>query len=415
MLTVKQMARQAKALKSSLAQLSQADKNKALAEIAATLRQHKEDIIAANQTDLAAGRQAGLSEALLDRLMLDQDRIEGIAQAVEQLIGLPDPIGQVISGETMANGMQLLNVRVPLGVCGIIYEARPNVTVDAATLCLKSGNVAILKGGKEAIHSNICLMNLMRQALTQSGLPADYMQLIEDTSREATRELMTLSDELDVLIPRGGAGLIASVVEHAKVPVIETGTGNNHLFVDATADLAMALDILINGKCQRPSVCNALETLLVHQAVAGEFLPLAAGELINRGVELRADVAAREWVPQAGAVSQADYATEFIDLILAIRVVADLDEALEHIGQYGSGHSEAIVTKDYANAQRFLQAVDAAAVYVNCSTRFTDGGEFGLGAEIGISTQKMHVRGPMGLVALTSNKYLISGDGQVRG
>lgn len=415
MLTVKQIARRAKALKSSLAQLSQSDKNKALAEIAATLRQHKDDIIAANQTDLAAGRDAGLSEALLDRLMLDEYRIEGIARAVEQLIGLPDPIGQVISGETMANGMQLLNVRVPLGVCGIIYEARPNVTVDAATLCLKSGNVAILKGGKEAIHSNICLMHLMRQALTQSGLPADYLQLIEDTSREATRELMTLSDELDVLIPRGGAGLIASVVEHAKVPVIETGTGNNHLFVDATADLAMALDILMNGKCQRPSVCNALETLLVHQAVVGEFLPLAARELIESGVELRADEAAREWIPQAGAVSQADYATEFIDLILAIRVVAGLDEALEHIAQYGSGHSEAIVTKDYANAQRFLQAVDAAAVYVNCSTRFTDGGEFGLGAEIGISTQKMHVRGPMGLAALTSNKYLISGDGQVRG
>jgi len=397
-----------------MAQLSKQDKNDALRRIAETIRQNSQLICRANRHDIQAAKQAGLSEALIDRLLLDEARIEGIARAVEEIIQLPDPVGQVLSGETMSEGMQLINVRVPLGVCGIIYEARPNVTVDAAALCLKAGNAVILKGGKEAIESNKALTRLMRQALEEVELPADCIQLIEDTSRQASIELMELR-ALDVLIPRGGAGLIASVVEHAKVPVIETGTGNNHLFVDATADLSQALDILINAKCQRPSVCNAIETLLVHRSIAEDFLPRVMTSMSERGVELRADEVARRVLSSAKALTQTDYATEFIDLILAVRVVDDIDQALDHIATYGTGHSEAIVTTDYDQARRFQQAVDAAAVYVNCSTRFTDGGEFGLGAEIGISTQKLHVRGPMGLVALTSNKYLISGNGQVRG
>lgn len=412
---VREMALRAKAVKSSLALLSQAEKNGALQKIADTIRKMTPEIVAANQADLAAGREAGLSESLLDRLLLNEARIEGVASAVEDLIRLPDPIGQIISGETMKDGMQLINIRVPLGVVGIIYEARPNVTVDAATLCLKSGNVAILKGGKEAIQTNRLLMRLMRQALEELSLPADYMQLIEDTSREATQTLMGLKNELDVLIPRGGPGLIASVVEHAKVPVIETGSGNNHLYIDASADLNMALEILINAKTQRPSVCNAVETLLVHEAVAQDFLILAKQAMLERGVHLLADEVGLEVLgEQVEAATELDFATEFHGLTMAIKVVESFQEAMEHIAKYGSGHSEAIVTSDYANAQLFQQGVDAAAVYVNCSTRFTDGGEFGLGAEIGISTQKLHVRGPMALEALTSNKYLISGNGQVR-
>ncbi|HHT21010.1 MAG TPA: glutamate-5-semialdehyde dehydrogenase [Tissierellia bacterium] len=414
MISVCEIGRRAKSVKTDMAQLSKQDKNDALRRIAETIRQNSQLICRANRHDIQAAKQAGLSEALIDRLLLDEARIEGIARAVEEIIQLPDPVGQVLSGETMSEGMQLINVRVPLGVCGIIYEARPNVTVDAAALCLKAGNAVILKGGKEAIESNKALTRLMRQALEEVELPADCIQLIEDTSRQASIELMELR-ALDVLIPRGGAGLIASVVEHAKVPVIETGTGNNHLFVDATADLSQALDILINAKCQRPSVCNAIETLLVHRSIAEDFLPRVMTSMSERGVELRADEVARRVLSSAKALTQTDYATEFIDLILAVRVVDDIDQALDHIATYGTGHSEAIVTTDYDQARRFQQAVDAAAVYVNCSTRFTDGGEFGLGAEIGISTQKLHVRGPMGLVALTSNKYLISGNGQVRG
>lgn len=412
---VKQLAVRAKALKHELALLPESEKNQALQAIADALRQHSDIILEANQKDLDAGIASGMSVSLQDRLRLTPERIEGIASAVEELIHLADPVGEVLSGQTMKDGMKLINVRVPLGVCGIIYEARPNVTVDAATLCLKSGNVAILKGGKEAIYSNTALMNLMRQALKEQGLPEDFMQLIEDTSREATQTLMGLRDELDVLIPRGGAGLIRAVVEHAKVPVIETGTGNNHIYVDASADLTMARDILINAKTQRPSVCNAVENLLIHKDVADEVLAMVKDTMNEYGVELRADDYSRTKLgASAKEVTEEDYNTEFIDLILAVKVVDSLDEALEHIQRYGTHHSEAIVTSSYANAQRFQQEVDAAAVYVNCSTRFTDGGEFGLGCEIGISTQKLHVRGPMGLEALTSNKYLISGQGQIR-
>lgn len=415
MTAVKQMADRAVAVKAMLAGLDTQKKNAALQKIAVRLRENEALIIEANDKDLDAARADGMKPSMQDRLKLDTGRIEGIAQAVEQLIELADPIGKILSGETMKDGMRLLNVRVPLGVIGIIYESRPNVTVDAATLCLKSGNVCILKGGKEAIHSNTALMNLMRDALEEAGLPADCMQLIEQTSREATQELMSLSGQLDVLIPRGGAGLIRSVVENAKVPVIETGTGNNHLYIDASADIHMALEILDNAKCQRPSVCNAIENLLVHESLAESFLPLAKERLDDHHVEWRGDEKTREILGDSvHPVTEDDYYTEFIDYILACRVVADIDEAIQHVRTYGSGHSEAIVTSDYENSQRYLNEVDAAAVYVNTSTRFTDGGEFGLGAEIGISTQKLHVRGPMGLEALTSNKYMIMGTGQIR-
>lgn len=415
MTAVKQMADRAVAVKAMLAGLDTQKKNAALQKIADRLRENEALIIEANDKDLDAARADGMKPSMQDRLKLDAGRIEGIAQAVEQLIELADPIGKILSGETMKDGMRLLNVRVPLGVIGIIYESRPNVTVDAATLCLKSGNVCILKGGKEAIHSNTALMNLMRDALEEAGLPADCMQLIEQTSREATQELMSLSGQLDVLIPRGGAGLIRSVVENAKVPVIETGTGNNHLYIDASADIHMALEILDNAKCQRPSVCNAIENLLVHESLAESFLPLAKERLDDHHVEWRGDEKTREILGDSvHPVTEDDYYTEFIDYILACRVVADIDEAIQHVRTYGSGHSEAIVTSVYENSQRYLNEVDAAAVYVNTSTRFTDGGEFGLGAEIGISTQKLHVRGPMGLEALTSNKYMIMGTGQIR-
>ncbi|MDO5689088.1 MAG: glutamate-5-semialdehyde dehydrogenase [Tissierellia bacterium] len=411
-----EMAKNATAVKAQLAQLSEKQKNGALAAIAKALRENTAQILAANDQDIAAAQAAGMKESMQDRLKLDTVRIEGIAAAVEQLIELPDPVGKILSGETMKDGMRLINIRVPLGVVGIIYESRPNVTVDAATLCLKSGNVCILKGGKEAIYSNTALMKIMRETLEECGLPADFMQLIEDTSRAAAQELMGLAGYLDVLIPRGGAGLIQSVVENAKVPVIETGTGNNHIYVDADADQAMALTILDNAKTQRPSVCNAVETLLVHQDIAEEFLPKAKALLDAHSVEWRGDEITRQILgAQVLPVTNEDYQTEFIDYIMACKVVSDLEEAIAHIAEYGTGHSEAIVTKDYDRANRFTNAVDAAAVYVNCSTRFTDGGEFGLGAEIGISTQKLHVRGPMGLEALTSNKYMVLGSGQIRG
>lgn len=415
MQTVKEIAQRAKAVQSTVALLSEIQKNRALQSIADTLRSHKSKITQANAEDIRAGQKAGLRASLLDRLLLTDERVEAMACAVEDVIRLPDPVGRVLSGETMKDGMKLLNIRVPLGVCGIIYEARPNVTVDAASLCLKAGNVSVLKGGKEAIRSNTLCMDLMRSAIEKAGVPADAMQLIKDTSRNAAVALMHCKDDLDVLIPRGGAGLIASVVENAKVPVIETGTGNNHLYVDAGADLELAESILINAKTQRPSVCNAVETLLIHASEAETFLPVVQAAMESRGVTLRVcEKCAAMLTKAVEQATESDWETEYIDLILAVRIVKDMTEALHHIRRYGSGHSEAIVTNDYTRAARFQQEVDAAAVYVNCSTRFTDGGEFGLGAEIGISTQKLHVRGPMGLSALTSNKYLISGNGQIR-
>ena len=352
--------------------------------------------------------------SLLDRLRLTEERIAAMAQAVREVAAAPDPVGRVLSGEVRPNGLQLQKVTVPLGVIGIIYEARPNVTSDAAALCLKAGNAVILRGGKEAFRSNQAVAEVLRDALEAGGLPRDGVQLVQDTSRQSAGELMALTQYLDVLIPRGGAGLIRSVKENAKVPVIETGVGNCHAYVDASADLRMAAEVVYNGKCSRPSVCNALETLLVHKDIAEQALPLMQSRLSEKQVELRGCERTRAILPGITPATEEDWETEYGDYILAVKVVDSLEEALAHIARYSSGHSEVILTRDYQAAQRFLEEVDSAAVYVNASTRFTDGGEFGLGAEIGISTQKLHARGPMGLGQLTSTKFLIRGSGQVR-
>ena len=392
-----------------------ARKNKALEAIAAAILERQGEILAANAADLEAGKASGLRPALLDRLALDEGRIAGIVEGVRQVAALPDPIGEVTKMSTRPNGLVIGKRRVPLGVIGIIYEARPNVTVDAAALCLKSGNTVILRGGKEAFRSNQAFVSVMRDALEGAGLPRDCVALVMDTSRESANELMGLTEYLDVLIPRGGAGLIRSVVENAKVPVIETGVGVCHVYVHEGADLDMAARIIHNAKTSRPSVCNAAECLLVDRGVARDFLPMAWQLLQAKNVELRG-------CPETQAIlgdfvkpaSEDDWDTEFGDYILAVKVVGGFDEAVDFIAEHGTGHSEAIVTNDYMAAQRFLDVVDAAAVYVNASTRFTDGFEFGLGAEIGISTQKMHARGPMGLEELTSSKFVVYGTGQIR-
>jgi glutamate-5-semialdehyde dehydrogenase len=389
-------------------------KNEALAAIAEALIARKEEILAANAIDMQAGRENGLREALLDRLQLTEKRIADMAAGVREVAALPDPIGQVVKMSKRPNGLIIGKKRVPLGVIGIIYEARPNVTVDAAALCLKAGNAVILRGGKEAFHSNNFLCSLMQDAIERVGLPRACVSLVQDITRQSANELMELTEYLDVLIPRGGAGLIRAVVEHAKVPVIETGVGNCHVYVDKDADLEMGAAIIENAKCSRPSVCNAAETLLVHRKIAQQFLPMAAQALERSHVELRGCPETCAILPEAKPAEEADWDTEYGDYILAVKVVDSAEEAMEHIAQHGSGHSEAIVTANYFTAQTFLEQVDAAAVYVNASTRFTDGGEFGLGAEIGISTQKMHARGPMGVEELTSCKYIIYGEGQVR-
>ena len=391
-----------------------AKKTAALELAAAALWDRREEILNANGEDVAAGEAAGMRPSLLDRLRLTEERIAAMAQAVREVAAAPDPVGRVLSGEVRPNGLQLQQVTVPLGVIGIIYEARPNVTSDAAALCLKAGNAVILRGGKEAFRSNQAVAEVLRDALEAGGLPRDGVQLVQATSRQSAGELMALTQYLDVLIPRGGAGLIRSVKENAKVPVIETGVGNCHAYVDASADLSMAAEVVYNGKCSRPSVCNALETLLVHKDIAEQALPLMQSRLSEKQVELRGCERTRAILSGITPATEEDWETEYGDYILAVKVVDSLEEALAHIAKYSSGHSEVILTQDYQAAQRFLEEVDAAAVYVNASTRFTDGGEFGLGAEIGISTQKMHARGPMGLEELTSCKYVIYGEGQVR-
>lgn len=391
-----------------------ARKNAALAAIARALRVHTPEIIAANGNDLAAARAAGMTESLQDRLRLTEARILGIADAVEDVIRLEDPAGQIIGGGNRPSGLKIEKVRVPLGVVGMIFEARPNVTVDAAALCLKSGNACILRGGKEAIHSNTALAELMRGALASEGLPENCIQLVADTSRASATDLMTLNGYIDVLIPRGGKGLIQSVVQNASVPVIETGAGNCHIYVDASADLEMAVSICDNAKTSRPSVCNAVETVLVHRDAAAAFLPRLKAALDAHHVELRGCARTAALIPDVKPASEADYDTEFDDYILALRVVDSLDEAVAHIRRYSTGHSESILTNDYANAQAFVNQLDSAALYINASTRFTDGGEFGFGAEIGISTQKLHARGPMGLAELCSCKYIVTGNGQIR-
>ncbi len=390
-------------------------KNDALKAIAQALLDNADKIMTANEIDLAKGKENGLSASLLDRLMLNQKRIEGIAQGVLEVAALPDPIGTVISGSVRPNGLKISKVRVPMGVIGIIYESRPNVTADAAVLCLKSGNAVILRGGKEAINSNKCIAEIMRGAVEQAGLDRNSIQLIEDTTRQSSTELMGLTKYLDVLIPRGGKGLIRAVVDNAKVPVIETGAGNCHVYVDEFADLDMAAEIIYNAKTSRPSVCNAIETILVHKAVAEKALPMIKAKLDEKNVELRGCERTKAILGDCVVpADESDWETEYGDYILAVKVVDSFDQAVEHIAKYSSGHSECIITGNYKNARLFTERVDAAAVYVNSSTRFTDGGMFGLGAEIGISTQKLHARGPMGLNELTSMKFIIEGDGQVR-
>ena len=398
----------------ALANASTAQKDAALAAIAAALEARAAEILSANREDVEAARAGGMSPSMLDRLSLSEARVKGMAEGVRDVAKLPDPVGRVLSGSTLACGLAMEKIAVPLGVIGIIFEARPNVTSDAAALCLKSGNACILRGGKEAIRSNTAIAKVMRGALKEAGLDENCVCLIEDTDRATATAMMRLNRYIDCLIPRGGAGLIRSVVENATVPVIETGVGNCHAYVEKTADIAMASEIVFNAKTSRPSVCNALETLLVDEAIAETALPVIAARLKEKNVELRGCPRTCAILPEAVPACENDYEVEFLDYILAVKVVSGMDEAIAHIRRYSSHHSECIVTRDLAAARRFTREVDSAAVYVNASTRFTDGGVFGLGAEIGISTQKLHARGPMGLEALVSYKYVLYGDGQVR-
>ena len=390
------------------------EKNNALLKMAEILLKSSKEILEANKKDLENAIEKGTPKAMLDRLALDESRIQGMADGLKDVVSLPDPIGEVTRMWKRPNGLQIGKQRVTLGVIGIIYEARPNVTCDAAGLCLKSGNVVILRGGKEAINSNIAIVKALREGVKEAGLLEDVIQLVENTDREVATEMMRLNQYIDVLIPRGGAGLIQSVVQNATVPVIETGTGNCHVYVDCDADLEMAKNIVINAKTSRPSVCNAEEKLLVNEKIAKEFLPMMFEALKEKEVEVRGDKKVLDIINGATEIQDDEWGKEYLDYIIGVKIVKDVDEAINHINKYGTGHSEAIITNSYENSQKFLQRVDAAAVYVNASTRFTDGSEFGFGAEIGISTQKLHARGPMGLNELTTNKYIIYGNGQIR-
>lgn len=413
MTVMEEMGKRAKEAARVLA-VSGEKKSRGLLHAAKALREQAETIIRENETDVKAAKENGMSEAMQDRLLLTRERIEDMAAAVEAVAGEPDPIGRVLSGETRPNGLKIEKITVPLGVIGIIFESRPNVTSDAAALCIRAGNVVILRGGKEAFHSNKAIVETLRAAFGESGLPEDIIQLVEDTTRQSATDLMNLTDYLDVLIPRGGAGLIQAVKTTAKVPVIETGVGNCHVYVDEYADIDMAADIIYNAKTSRPSVCNAIETVLVHEKTAEAMLPLMKKRLDEKKVEIRGDARTAEILPGTAPAAESDWYEEFLSFTLAVKVVKTMEEALSHIAKYSSRHSEAIITRDNARAEQFLNEVDSAAVYVNASTRFTDGGQFGLGAEIGISTQKLHARGPMGLSELTSYKYLIRGSGQTR-
>lgn len=403
-----------KAAQRILAKAGGAAIDSALTAVAAALEKNSQYILEENAKDIRAAADAGISEAMIDRLTLTQDRISGMAQGLRQVAASENPVGKVLWGETRPNGMRIEKVAVPIGVIAVIFEARPNVTADAAAICLKAGNSVILKGGKEAINSNKAVAAVMRNALAQAGLPEDCIILIENISREAATELMRLNGYVDLLIPRGGAGLIRSVVENATVPVIETGVGNCHVYVDSDADIGMATEIVANAKASRVSVCNACEGMLIHRDIA-EVALIAIGEkLKEKNVEIRGDEAVCEILPYAVPATDEDWATEYLDYKISAKVVDDIDEAIAHIAKYGTGHSEAIITDSYAAAEKFKAEVDAAAVYVNASTRFTDGGEFGFGAEIGISTQKLHARGPLGIAHMVSSKYIISGNGQIR-
>lgn len=412
--TLIQLGENAKKAARSLARATSPEKNDALKLMSQALVDHTETILTANKWDLIAAKENGISENMIDRLVLTEERIKAMADGILEIAELPDPIGQVDGMWQNEAGLTIGKQRVPLGVIGIIYESRPNVTTDAGSLCFKAGNAVILRGGKEAIYSNKALVHILQDALQPTVFPPTTIQLVEDTTRESSKEMMRLNRYLDVLIPRGGAKLIQTVLETATVPVIETGTGNCHIYIDKDAQLTMATDIIVNAKCSRPSVCNAAETLLIHEDVAETFLPVIEKALAPWHVELRADEKALSYLQHAIPATQEDWETEFLDFILAVKVVSSLDEAIEHIDRYSTGHSEAIVTDNYAAGMQFHREVDSAAVYINASTRFTDGFEFGFGAEIGISTQKLHARGPMGLTELTSSKYIIFGEGQIR-
>lgn len=408
-----EMGKAAKDASVILAKLKTPEKNRALNACADALEKNMDRVLEVNKKDVEAAVANGIKGAFIDRLTLTEDRVRGMADGLRDVAKLDDPIGEVLYMKTLDNGLIIGQKRVPMGVIGIIFEARPNVTADAFGLCLKAGSATILRGGKEAFGSNTTVVNIFRETLESIGLPADCVQMVEDASRETATEMMRLNGYIDVLIPRGGAGLIQSVVQNSTVPVIETGTGNCHTYVDESADLDMAVRIVINAKTQRPGVCNACESLLVHEAVADKFIPMVSKALKEKNVEIRGD---KKFIDEGGAVpaTDDDWGTEYSDLIISARVVKDIDEAIAHIRKYGTNHSECIVTESYTNAQKFLDEVDAAAVYVNASTRFTDGGQFGFGAEIGISTQKLHARGPMGLKEMTTTKYIIYGNGQIR-
>lgn len=412
---VEKLCRTADEIRFDVQKLSTEKKNEALLTAAKKLVERQEEILAANREDIAAGRASGMSEALIDRLTLTGSRIEQIAEGLRQVAELPDPVGEVMDEFVRPNGMKIRKVRVPMGVIGVIYESRPNVTADAFALCFKAGSAVILKGGSDAIHSNIAITDALRDSLADCGINPDSVQLVATTDRAATKELMTMRQYIDLLIPRGGAGLIRAVVENSRIPVIETGTGNCHVYVDKDADLEMAMKILINAKTQRIGVCNAAESLVVHKDVMDKFLPMLSAKMQEYKVLLRADESSRKLLPLSEAATEDDFGREYLDLILSVKTVGSVDEAIEHINRYHTGHSDCIVTENKEAAEKFLNEIDSACVYVNVSTRFTDGFEFGFGAEIGISTQKLQARGPMGLREITSYKYLVTGDGQVRG
>lgn len=411
---IEELGKNAKKAAPALGNLGSSAKNKALAKISEALRQNKGELIEANKTDLENARKNGMAEAMIDRLEINEKRVEAMAEGVDKLISLDDPIGEIIGGGELANGLKIVKKRVPIGVIGIIFESRPNVTVDAAALCFKAGSAVILRGGSDAINSNRALVNIMKKAVAKAGCDENCIQLVEDTSHETANAMMRLDKYIDLLIPRGSGRLIHAVIENATIPVIQTGEGNCHVYVDESADVEMAVNIVDNAKTQRVSVCNSIENVLVHENIAKAFFR-ALDERWNGKVEIVGDKKTAENINVSKIADDADYATEFLAMKLASKVVKSVDEAIEHINKFGTGHSECIVTSSLANAEKFQKYVDAAAVYVNASTRFTDGFEFGLGAEIGISTQKLHARGPMGLKELTSYKYLINGDGQIRG
>lgn len=413
-MTVADMGKRAKGTMPFLSQVTAEQKKNALLAIADALENKKNVIIEANKIDMLAGEKAGLNSGLLDRLLLDSDRIDGIASAVRDVAALDDPCGKTVSEYHKDNGLIIKKVTVPMGVIGIIFEARPNVTADAAALCLKSGNAVILRGGKEAINSNTAIADIMRDAVESAGFPKDVIQLVQDTSRRSSTDLMHLDEYLDCLIPRGGKGLIRAVVENSTVPVIETGSGNCHIFVDESADIQMAADIIFNAKTQRIGVCNACESLVIHSGIIKDALPVIKEKLDTKNVIIYGDDRARETCPDIQPATEEDFYTEYLDYKISVKTVDSVDEAIAHINEHSTGHSEAIITSDRSNAEKFLKCIDSSSVYVNASTRFTDGGEFGLGAEIGISTQKLHARGPMGIAQLTTTKYLIYGNGQIR-